>query len=260
MKCSKCGAELKEGQKFCMECGTQVVFSVCKIVDEQKKATENCEGSKDYEMPTSNVDLGNDTFDVVDLGLSVKWASCNLGATRPEEPGSKYKWGETQVSYEALDDGNYKWRDRIGGFLFKSYVYNKYNTGTVKGLVDNKTILDAEDDAATVVSGGVLRIPTKEEWAELMERCSWTSFKLNGTKGLKVQSKMRGYEDKWIFLPVPSGIDKYGCYYWSSSLHIKDSSAAWMLSFLSVDVNPYKYHDLKQGARTSPHCIRPVMK
>lgn len=131
--------------------------------------------------------------EVVDMGLSVKWRAWNLGATRPEEIGDYYAWGEVTPYYDYVGFSNtsgmyvddwkdgkeygYNWRSnrfRISGFYTwkdddERLVVSKYNTQERNGVVDNKTVLDPEDDAAHVVLGGSWRMPTKEEWQELFD-------------------------------------------------------------------------------------------
>ena len=99
------------------------------------------------------------------------------------------------------------------------------------GTVDNKTVLEAMDDAASVAIGGKWRIPTDEEWTELRntDNCSWTWTTIDGVNGCKVQSKKSGYTDNWIFLPAAGyryegrlkNVGSQG-QYWSSSLFTGD--------------------------------------
>ncbi|MBQ8061108.1 MAG: leucine-rich repeat protein [Bacteroidales bacterium] len=102
--------------------------------------------------------------EAIDLGLSVKWASFNIGASTPEEVGYKFAWGETEpksnFSWET-----YKWCNGTEKSL------TKYNSNSEFGTVDNKSILDEEDDAAHVMYGGPWRMPTREEANELYTYC-----------------------------------------------------------------------------------------
>ena len=161
----------------------------------------------------------------VDLGLSVLWASCNLGASKPTEYGGYYQWAGTEdvsdTSINLWDNCPY----HTGSDEYSGWT--KYNTVESHGTVDNKTVLEAMDDAATVALGGEWRMPTREEWDELSNtsNCSWTWTTIDGVKGYKVQSKKPGYTDKWIFLPAAgSRYDDHLYYvgsighYWSSSL------------------------------------------
>ena len=155
--------------------------------------------------------------ETVDLGLSVKWGSFNIGSGSPEEPGRYFAWGETQT------DWNYDWAH---------YLYcngtgtsiNKYNWYSGFGSVDNKTVLDREDDVAHMAFGGNWRMPTRDEWRELNQSCKWEWTQVNGVDGYKVTGKTIGYTDRSIFLPV-TGVyrgesrgEKSTGYYWSSAL------------------------------------------
>ena len=124
---------------------------------------------------------------VVDLGLSVGWASCNVGATSPEEFGDHYAWGEVEPKeYYGWD--NYKWK---GSVEWSSVV--KYSAEF--GLV----ILEPGDDVAHVSYGGKWRMPTKEELEELIANCYNQFVELEGVKGVRYTSKQNGNS---IFIPL----------------------------------------------------------
>ena len=129
-----------------------------------------------------------DAHDYVDLGLSVLWATCNVGATSPEEYGDYFAWGETEPK-EEYGWSTYKWSDATGTIM------TKYNA------TDGLTTLLPEDDAAHVKWGGQWRMPTLNEFAELVENTSWENMQINGVKGYLVRSTVPGYTDKHIFLP-----------------------------------------------------------
>ena len=180
------------------------------------------------------------TPEIVDLGLSIKWASFNLGATKPEEYGDYFYWGETEPM-DDRDASSYKFLN--GAQALTKYNTDPYYTYLGLGIIDNKTKLDQEDDAAYVNLGGNWRMPTDAEWTELRENCSWTWTTENGVEGYKVISKKPGYTDKWIFLPAPgerSGTDQYNVgfygYYWSSSLYTDDPLYAYSIFFSRVYV------------------------
>ena len=118
----------------------------------------------------------------VDLGLSVKWATCNVGAESPEDYGDYFAWGET-TSKSTYNLSTYKYCNG------SSTTLTKYNTSSSYGTVDNKTQLDLTDDAARANWGGSWRMPTYAEWTELCEQCTWTWTSQNGVKGYKVTSK-----------------------------------------------------------------------
>ena len=201
--------------------------------------------------PSENVDPYNG-HEYVDLGLSVKWATCNVGANKPEEYGDYFAWGETQPKSN-YDWSTYKWCNG-------SYdTQTKYNTNSSYGTVDNKTTLDLGDDAARANWGGSWRMPTDAELTELREQCTWTWTTQNGVYGYKVTSKKSGYTNKSIFLPAAgyrydSSLDyagSGGCY-WSSSLVTGIPDDAWSVHFSSGGV---------YGVSSSRNCgfsVRPV--
>lgn len=164
----------------------------------------------------------------VDLGLSVKWASCNIGATKPEEYGNYYAWGETSTK-SFYNDISYK---HCTGDIEEGIT--KYCDDS-RGTNDNKYTLDPEDDVAHVIWGGTWRMPTKNEQDELLNKCTWTWTTLNGVNGYEVKSKLNGNS---IFLPAAGYIKNeenrtittYG-EYWSSSLHSHGCDGAHSISF-----------------------------
>lgn len=167
----------------------------------------------------------------VDMGLSVKWATCNVGADKPEDLGNYYAWGETESKSEYLLS-NYrfsKWfiSDETNDSTMTLTKYcNKAEYG-FDGLVDNKTILDPEDDVAHVKWGGDWRIPTIEEWNELRDSCTWTWGDMNGVNGFYVTSNIPGYTDHSIFLPA-AGLSEH-----------KEVGVGSSIDYVSSSINPY---------------------
>ena len=131
-------------------------------------------------------------YQYIDLGLSVKWAPFNLGATKPEEYGDYYAWGDTEPYYEigyAQENPQAHWKEgKLGGYDWTNYKwcngsYNKqikYNNNSSYGTVDNKNTLELEDDVANVAWGGSWRMPTQHELYELWSNSIWTTTTLNG--------------------------------------------------------------------------------
>ena len=157
--------------------------------------------------------------DYVDLGLSVKWATCNVGATKPEHRGGYFAWGETE-SRSYFDTDIYKW-----GWGYTT----KYNDE------DDLIELELSDDAAHVNWGGNWRMPTRAEFDELLTNCVWSLPFQNDVEWCKVTSKINGNS---IILPYSgyrSGNNiesRTCCCYWSSSLCPKgfgDNRSAWHL-------------------------------
>lgn len=189
----------------------------------------------------------------VDLGLpsGIKWATCNVGATKPEEHGGYYAWGETEEKSD-YDWSSYKWCK--GG----STSMTKYCTTGSYGTVDNKTVLDLEDDAANVNWGGSWRVPTKSELDELRGNCTWEWITLNGINGYRVTSKTNGNS---IFLPaagcrngtVTYDINSEG-YYWTSTLGNEYGYNVYCLRFNGSG------YDWSYTNRNYGHTVRPVSK
>ena len=189
----------------------------------------------------------------VDLGLSVKWATCNVGANGPEEYGDYFAWGEVEPKDE-YNWGTYKWCNGSYNTLIK------YNTDSPYGTVDNKTTLDLSDDAARANWGGSWRLPTTEEQDELRDNCKWEWTTQNGVEGYKVTSKKKGYTENSIFLPAAgrrsnSSLGHAGNigYYWSSSLSMSNSSRAYGL-FLIYSTVDWANIDRDFGQSVRPVC------
>ena len=178
----------------------------------------------------------------VDLGLpsGLKWATCNVGATKPEEYGDYFAWGDTVPYYSSQDP--LMWRENKTGYDWSTYTWCEGSNNTLtkycndgnygnNSFTDSKTTLDAEDDAASYQWGGSWRMPTQADWQELQDNCKWdridagnTDF--GGIAGYKVTSQKDGYKDRFIFLPaagcrVGTYFDSVGSggNYWSSSLN-----------------------------------------
>ena len=214
------------------------------------------ESHQDYAIP-----------DAVDLGLpsGLKWASFNLGASKPEEYGDYYAWGETEPYYSSLDPLTWK-EGKGGGYAWSSYKWCMGTSNTMtkycsmssygyNGFTDNKTVLDLEDDAVHVNLGGTWRMPTVAEWTELREKCTWTWTTQNGVRGRLVT----GSNGNSIFLPAAgcrdgTYLDYVGSrgYYWSSSLGTGSPYGAWIVYFHSGNVLGYREY------RFDGFSVRPV--
>ena len=188
------------------------------------------------------------TPDPIDLGLpsGVKWASFNLGATKPEEYGDYYAWGETEPYYSSLNPLTWKEGQEAGydwptykwcmGDRFSMTKYCDNSDLGYNGFTDNKTVLDPEDDVAHVKLGDNWRMPTATEWRELTYNCTWTWTTKDGVKGRLIT----GANGNSIFLP-PAGFRGYtyfndaraSGYYWSSSLYTGFPSNATYMYFYS---------------------------
>lgn len=188
--------------------------------------------SNDNANSVSNTANMHNGYEYVDLGLSVKWATCNIGALSPEEYGDYYAWGETTTKpYYTWD--SYKYYLRTYSFYEKPFPYSdyqyevtvhtqsKYCVDGLYGTVDNKKQLDLSDDAANVKWGGLWRIPTLVELQELVKKCKWEWTDYNGISGYKVI----GPNGRSIFLPAAgrqgsTTLDAKSGYYASCSLSL----------------------------------------
>lgn len=201
--------------------------------------------------------------DAVDLGLSVKWASFNIGASRPVEYGGYYQWAGTEDISDTsinLDWNNCPYHTdsnaKTGWTKYISSDNSSYLSWA--GNPDDKTVLDPEDDVAHVKLGGKWRMPTRSEWKELISGCYVEWVTLNGVYGMKFTSRKEGYSDKWIFLPaagIRSGNDlKYAgsdVFYWSSSLNTGLPNFAYYLYDASGTVGT-NYNYRYQGFSVRP--------
>ena len=190
----------------------------------------------------------------VDLGLSsgTLWATCNLGANSPEEYGDYFAWGETTPK------SDYSWSTYQYGSEYNQLTKYCYNSSYGKnGFTDNKTVLDAEDDAATANWGSGWRMPTYDEIVELYTECTSTWTTQNGVYGRKFTAS----NGNSIFLPAAGFYLGSGLYYaasfgfyWSSSLGTDDPYGAYGLYFYSDYV--YWYYD----GRCCGLSVRPVVR
>lgn len=193
----------------------------------------------------------------VDMGVSVKWAAYNLGATKPEEYGGYYSWGEIKTK-SSYNWSNYKWCN--GGDYYKLTKYcpedqTDFWGGT--GTPDGKTVLDLADDAARANWGDSWRLPTDKEYSELRNGCLWEWTQYQGKNGYKVYSLGSG---NVLFFPAAG-------YRFSSYLNNEDSRGYYMSSSLDLD-RPFcsRYQELLIGrvswsntlSRCNGFSVRPV--
>ena len=192
----------------------------------------------------------------VDLGLPSRtlWATCNIGAEKPEDYGDYFAWGETRAK-TTYNWSTYKWCSGNYGRIIKyctdsSYGYN--------GFTDDKTEFDLEDDAAYVNWGAAWRMPSDEQFAELINRqyttTTWTTQ--NGVNGCLITSKSNGNS---IFLPAAGYRDTFSLnyagssgYYGSRTLFESSPDNARYLRFGSG------YIRRSIDARYYGQCVRPV--
>lgn len=187
-------------------------------------------------------------YEYVDLGLSVLWATHNVGASKPEDYGDYYAWGETETK-SGYSWSTYKYANGSSDRLTKYCNDSEYGNN---GYTDSRTKLELSDDVARQKWGGSWRIPTEKEFQELIDNCTWTLITLNGVNGYRVTSKKSCYTDRSIFLPAAGYRGEEGNY-WSSSLGIGDPDYARYLYFSSFDLDTYNSRR-NRGLSVRPVC------
>ena len=209
-----------------------------------------------------NSDKGKSPYDkyAVDLGLSVKWASVNVGANDEKELGNYYGWGETS---EKPDGTYYNWEsyqvfEGIGPDVDS-------RDAALARLYDSNLILKSEYDVAHVKWGGSWRMPTAKQFEELMEKCTWEmvpsdydSWSADNPGGWKVTSKING---KSIFIPASGqrtnmSLDKdkgkHACYWTSNRDEDTDTFALFFGRFMNLPECGFQY--VCMGCTVRPVC------
>ena len=178
-------------------------------------------------------------YDYVDLGLpsGTMWATCNVGATKPEDEGLLFQFGRV--------DG-YKYEDKND--QFRTNDQNKQDTGnkfiplTPSGKVYKTNELDLEDDAAHVNMGGKWRMPTKDELEELLNNTTHDVVTVNRVKGMLFTSKINSNK---LFIPFMQGYWYDGTWYdaagsnarvWSSQVRPSNVNSAYRLNCYSSGI------------------------
>ena len=198
-------------------------------------------------------------YEMVDLGLSVKWANKNVGASHPEDIGWYFQWGDT-VGYTA---------DQVS--VDKVFNWDNYKFGTYLNLakynsIDKLTVLESEDDAATVYMGSDYRIPTIDEIQELIENTTQIFIDIDGNEYIKStdtinieRGKLKGVRfmssnGNSIFIPAAGGCGEFllsevnmNGILWSSSLRDSDNKNPKVLffdyyGFISDSYYNYRYY------------------
>lgn len=267
-QCPRCGSPLKGGERFCPKCGIQFTMSAQnnpsmppqpQPMPSQLKIYRESSNKKSSNIgliiaiPILILLLGvggyfgwqliSDKFmskinghEYVDLGLSVKWATCNIGANSPTDYGDYYAWGETSTK-SSYDESNGK-------------TYGK-TLGDISG--------DPQYDVARAKWGGKWRVPTKAEMQELIDNCNWEWTTQDGHYGVKITSKING---KSIFFPAagcrygpsPHYVGEYGLYWSSTPDESGTHDLTYGLGFISSG------HDVSGGSRSFGFSVRPVVE
>ena len=171
----------------------------------------------------------------VEMGDGLKWATCNVGASKPEEFGDYFSWGDTEPYYLCINpliwkDGIYEGYGKASNKHYEIDTENRTATLLKYTNSDGKTVLEPEDDAAAVNWKGSWRMPTAQEFEKLAnpDNFTWTEETLNGVNVVRITSKVKGYEGNSIVLPKASDVlaiyfraERHPqCLYWTSTRDI----------------------------------------
>ncbi len=236
---------------------TKLIFASIAILTGMSVWADNVWNYNVYDDCSKNGYVGIESgYQWVDLGLpsGIKWASCNVGAEKPEDYGNYYAWGEV-LPKEDYSWATYKYAN--GNYNKLTKYCNQASFGA-NGFIDNKTTLDPEDDAAYMNWGGSWRMPTYAEWLELLNYCTWTWTTQNGINGYQVASKTNSNS---IFLPAAgyragtnlNRVGSYG-YYWTPSHNKYIPDEAWDNYFDSDNANKGNSYYRAGGQSVRPVC------
>ncbi len=214
-----------------------------------------------YDYLLGNVPSG-DEHEYVDLGLpsGTLWAKTNVGADTPEDYGDYFAWGEIAPK-DTYNEYDYLWYEAIefgGDYLYKITKYSTDSDHGYNGFVDNKTELDAGDDAATANWGPEWRMPSNDQIQELIDNCTsqWTA--MNGVNGRMFTSNINGATLFFSAIGYCWGGGQYNVgtrgIYGSRTLRVESPNFAYHLSFDSGSV----YCDGNNFARYYGMSVRAV--
>lgn len=263
-KCSKCKSLLTKAQTAEKESRYNDaakyysnLYSIHPLASYQSKANAMKQKAEQADLAQKKERERNYVNDhlAVDMGLSVRWADCNIGANNSHEVGNYYAWGETNSKT------SYSWK------TYKHLSNDKllkYCTNADCGRVDSKLVLEPIDDAATANWGEAWSTPTKEQWEELADdrNCRWEWTEKSGIQGYVVTSKITGNS---IFLPItgykPSGTriehPELGLY-WTSTLYTKKYMDGYLAAY-RFDFGS-EHYNCRGTHRCNGRAIRAVCK
>lgn len=206
----------------------------------------SCFGCSQSSTKNEQKNESHNGHEMVDLGLSVKWATCNVGASTPSDYGDYFAWGETapksdyqwSTCFDCMDETGESWETyKIGG--------------------ETQITPTSGHDAAQANWGGSWRMPTDAELKELNDNCTWEWINMDGHEGYEVT----GPNGNSIFLPAAgycSGSTANsvgtGGYYWSSSFSASSDDTARSLFFDDG------YHAMDSNGRYIGRSVRPVVE
>ena len=236
----------------------RIVGYCVRLVQDITPSADVWEMSVDEDCTQNGKSLGitpmPDEVQTEDLGLSVSWASCNVGAAKATDNGNYYAWGEVltkeEYSWDTYRHANGK--DKLTKYCSNATLGNE-------GFTDSKIVLEPADDAAYTNWGSAWRMPTKAEWDELKSQCTWTVVTQDGVTGYKVESEDTGES---VFLPAagcffgtqPLYVNENN-YYWSSELYTDKPSSAWLLY---TELSEDGLYVISNDARVQGASVRPV--
>ena len=236
---------------------TDAASALAQIIQKLEELKGSIGGGGTTPSPVEYVDLG--------LPSGLKWAKCNLGASKPSESGDFYAWGETAPK-AVYDWATYKWM-QAGKSDWKHITKYTIADGKTEGIWydssgnfigDGKTTLAAANDAATANLGSPWRMPTFDEIKELIDNCTWIWTTQDGVNGYQVD----GPNGNAIFLPAAGHHAKFGLtsagsvgYYWSSSNHSDSNQYSCYLDFDSDKHGSYFISARYYGSPVRP--VRP---
>lgn len=236
-----------------------LIIAMCSLSSFSNPASSDSKAKTEKTSPKPAAN--NDDKQYIDLGLpsGTLWATMNVGASKPEDYGDYFAWGETKPK-QNYGWNTYKW---CNGALDKQI---KYCTKSDYGIVDNKTELDLADDAAYVNWGPQWRMPSMAQQYELRTECKWQWTKRNGVNGYLVTSKRNSAS---VFLPAAGGrwngelgnAGSYG-YYWSRTLYSGSPYRAYYLDFSSdgAGLSGYWGNDYRRYLGQSVRAVRVSQK
>lgn len=220
----------------------------------KKASTEEAEG---IQLKQETLE---DIHDYIDLGLpsGTLWATMNIGASTPEQRGDYFAWGETKPKKE-YSWNSYKYSLRDNSKFFHENQQTKYCTQEDAGTVDNKTELEPTDDAAATNWGSEWRMPSREQWKELCDKCEWKKTTFPDRKQV---FRVTGPNGNVLILPcggnfMGDGVLKitgeaYACY-WSRTLNTYiDNTSAESMQNAEVNQSSLRYLGLLVRAVYEP--------
>lgn len=207
-------------------------------------------------------------YESVDLGLSVKWSTMNVGALKPQDHGQLFGWADSTGSHKTFDGINISYRSNDNGT--ETTIVN-WNTVYYGGKNPPLDISSTTYDIAIYNWNANWRMPTVDEWQELINRCTWT---VENTDNQTIVYRVTGPNGNSIILPmtgvratsdIESMISSIGCYWTSTLLPLNKQSAmgyesavpcaAWSIKF-DADKRP----TLSPAIRCYGMAVRPVAR